>query len=203
MRSLFPESLRNASYNACEKIFIPIFFMGTYNTVVKYLNTLWGTKETITTIRRSMRSIVPTSSRRTSTLSLSLWDYLVLKFEVQNRKRYNHDKIRAQPKVSLFMIINKITINDIKNLAVKWPLGFCTFTDNKILCHSFIMCWYSGQNLFASSPELSEFIEDMGRFLHFSDPCDDKDSFSDSSNVNIGGPQILQILFAIDFKKGV
>lgn len=65
------------------------------------------------------------------------------------------------------------------------------------------MCWYSGQNLFASSPELSEFIEDMGRFLHFSDPCDDKDSFSDSSNVNIGGPQILQILFAIDLKKGV
>lgn len=119
--------------------------MGTYNIVVKYLNTLWGTKETITTIRRSMRSIVPTSSRRTSTLSLSLWDYLVLKFEVPNRKRYKHDKIRTQPKVSLLMIINKITINDIKNLAVKWTLVFCTFTDNKILCHSFIMCWYSGQ----------------------------------------------------------
>lgn len=76
--------------------------------------------------------------------------------------------------------------------------------------NSFIMCWYSGQNLFASSSELSEFIEDMGRFLHFSDPCDDKDGssdswvvddFSDSSNVNIGGPQILQILFAIDFIK--
>lgn len=72
------------------------------------------------------------------------------------------------------------------------------------------MCWYSGQNLFASSSELSEFIEDMGRFLHFIDHCDDKDDFSDSwvvddfsdsSNVNIGGPQILQILFAIDFIK--
>lgn len=72
------------------------------------------------------------------------------------------------------------------------------------------MCWYSGQNLFASSSELSEVIEDMGRFLHFIDHCDDKDGFSDSwvvddfsdsSNVNIGGPQILQILFAIDFVK--
>lgn len=74
-----------------------------------------------------------------------------------------------------------------------------------VLDNSFIMCWFSGQNLFVSSSELSEFIKDMCRFYAHSYPCDDEDGSSDSwvvedgssdsYDVDIGGPKILQIFF--------
>lgn len=57
--------------------------------------------------------------------------------------------------------------------------------------------FFSKHIFFASSSELSEFTKDTGRFLHSTDHCDDEDGSSDSPDVDISGPNILQIFFAM------
>lgn len=79
------------------------------------------------------------------------------------------------------------------NENVNWQL----LKTDAMLDNFIRMCWFSEQNLFPSSSELFKFTEDTGRFLHSTDHCDDEDGTSDLPDVDISGPNILQIVFAM------